>query len=77
MKTVLFWLCLITIIILTIVSILFLVQKEMFKKNKIYNLLAAAQRQNILNNVGKDKYYGFLYDEASKSRKARGQNYND
>tara|TARA_Y100000389_G_C17045235_1_gene310080 strand:+ start:171 stop:320 length:150 start_codon:yes stop_codon:yes gene_type:complete len=49
----------------------------MFKKNKIYNLLAAAQRQNILNNVGKDKYYGFLYDEASKSRKARGQNYND
>lgn len=77
MKTLLFWLCFITVIILTLVSILFLVQKEMFKKHKIFNLLANAQRQNKLNKVGENKYYGFLYDEANKSRKARGQNYND
>ena len=77
MKSVLLWVCLITVIILTGISIFFLLNKEKFKKNKLYNALLKAQKQNELNKVGQSKYHGYLYDEANKKRKAQGQSYND
>jgi hypothetical protein len=73
MKSVLFWVCLITVIVLTGISIFFLLNKEKFKKRKLYAALLKAQKQNKLNKVGQSKYDGHLYDEANKARKARGQ----
>jgi hypothetical protein len=73
MKSVLFWVCLITVIVSTGISIFFLLNKEKFKKRKLYAALLKAQKQNELNKVGQSKYDGHLYGEANKTRKARGQ----
>lgn len=84
----LFWLCLIVVIVLCIGTIIFVLYREKYGylslpklgekirgRHTLADAMAMAQRRNELNLVGDGKYDGNLYIETGRRRRAVGQNY--
>jgi hypothetical protein len=87
-QQILFWLCLILVIVLCIGTIIFVLYREKYgylSANKLGEIkrgrhtladaMAMAHRRNELNGVGVGKYEGNLYLDARRLRRAVGQNY--
>jgi hypothetical protein len=84
----LFWLCLIVVIVLCIGTIIFVIYREKYSYMSLRNLgeikrgrhtlvdaMAMANRRNELNDAGGGKYGGHLYLDAGRRRRAVGQKY--
>jgi len=84
----LFWLCLIVVIVLCIGTIIFVIYREKYSYMSLRNLMgiksgeftiadsfAMANRRNELNGAGLGKYDGHIYLDAGRRRRAVGQKY--
>ena len=69
----LFWVCLLIIIISFIIAVFFLFSKEKYNKRTFKQQLLIAQEQNKLNKIGEHKYKNGRYNDTNKRRKAIGQ----
>jgi uncharacterized protein YpmB len=69
----LFWVCLLIIIISFIIAVFFLFSKEKYNKRTFRQQLLIAQEQNKLNKIGEHKYKNGRYNDTNKRRKAIGQ----
>jgi uncharacterized protein YpmB len=69
----LFWVCLLIIIISFIITVFFLFSKEKYNKRTFRQQLLIAQEQNKLNKIGEHKYKNGRYNDTNKRRKAIGQ----
>ena len=73
----LFWLCLLIVIISFVISVFFLFSKEKYNKRTLRQQLLLAQEQNKLNKIGEHKYKNGRYHDTNKRRKAIGQIYHN